>query len=256
MRIALALALIGAAACGGGDDRLGECPGERPAIADCYVGEFFADCGGTGEAPVLGCNEQGSCLWFTGGCAPEGYVGSSCGSDNVCCHDMWPFDGERESGLGFQLIRFGTSGWDRTTAATIGLTVEPALTGTTTTVTCSGTDPNPAGFTACDTAINSVRVLQRGATTIEAILVDPGVAGWSLWTEIVDDGTGTTRARVCEAEYSDQPDLCFPHDAICATTGTVTINQLPVVDNRQLVVDVDVTFANGFSVVATLVPTL
>src|SRR5258706_6454333 len=100
--------LVVVAACGGGN-RLTECPGERPAIADCYVGEFFADCGGTGNEPVLGCNDQGSCLWFTGGCAPDGFVGSDCSGDNLCCHDRWPFhEASHEGALGGKLNRV----WD------------------------------------------------------------------------------------------------------------------------------------------------
>lgn len=251
------LALLALAGCGGGSTRaLDECPGDRPTIADCYVGEFFADCGGTGAEPVLGCDGQGSCLWFTGGCAPEGFAGSTCASDNVCCHDEWPFDGEHDENLGAKLERFSGLPWDRTTAATISVTVDPALSETTTEITCTGSDPKPIGFNACNTPLGGVRAVQRGTTTVEAYLSDVGVAGWSLWTEIVDDGTGTTRARVCEAVYSDEPGFCGTRQPNCATTGTVTTNQLPVVDNRQLVVDVDATFANGFHVVATLVGAL
>ena len=257
VRVAGSIAWLAFAACGNSTRALDECPGDRPTIADCYVGEFFADCGGTGDEPVLGCNDQAGCLWFTGGCAPEGYVGSTCSSDDVCCHDDWPFAGEHELHLENELERFAGLPWDRTTAATISVAVDPTLSVPTTTVMCTGTDPHAIGFNPCTTSIGGVQVVQRGTTTVEAYLTRVGVGGWSLWTEIVDDGAGTIRARVCEAIYSDSPGgYCGSYAPICAASGTVTLNQLPIADNLQTLADIDVTFANGFHVVATLVGNL
>jgi hypothetical protein len=239
------------AACGGGD-RLGACPGERPAIADCYVGEFFADCGGTGDEPVLGCDDQGRCLWFTGGCAPDGYDGSSCGSDNVCCHEDWPFDDERGSNVGQLLAAFGTAGWDRTTATNVSVTVDTTLTGSATTISCTPFDSSP-NYTPCNDAAPVISAFQTGTTVITAGSVQGNRAGgWYMWIEIVDDGAGALGGRVCEAWYTHVPDYCYPHSITCATSGTVTINQLPIVDVRQLVANVDVQLGS-LHVVATLV---
>lgn len=248
----ISLALIALAACGGGGTRaLDECPGERPTIADCYVGEFFADCGGTGDEPVLGCNDQGRCWWFTGGCAPEGFEGSSCGSDNVCCHDDWPFPNHEHVELALPLSLFGTWPWDRTTATNVSVTVDPTLTASATTVTCTGSQPAPS-YTPCDDPYRVVSAYQSGTTIVTLGPVGgPLRAGWELFIEIVDDGTGTNRARVCAALMNDQT-TCYPHQAICAASGTVAINQLPVVDVRQLTVSLDVQLS-GLHVVATLV---
>src|SRR5687767_14251605 len=50
-----------------------DCPGGvRPPIADCFRGDAFAECGGTGEYR-LGCEPHGGCLWFVGGCVAAEY---------------------------------------------------------------------------------------------------------------------------------------------------------------------------------------
>src|SRR5688572_9240163 len=58
------------------------CPGNvRPSIDDCFVGAHFAECGGTGAEPMLGCDVAASpdvCRWFSGGCVAAEYEASPC----------------------------------------------------------------------------------------------------------------------------------------------------------------------------------
>src|SRR5262245_7773616 len=71
------------------------CPAERPSLDDCFVGDAFADCGGTGDAPILACrmlSDWRECRWFAGGCVATGYEPSPCPPDDVCCRDNFPFD--------------------------------------------------------------------------------------------------------------------------------------------------------------------
>jgi hypothetical protein len=61
---------------------------------DCeQLGLFFGACDGPRD-PVMACNDQGRCFWYTGGC-PVGMQASDCPPDDICCHETpdgrWPF---------------------------------------------------------------------------------------------------------------------------------------------------------------------
>jgi hypothetical protein len=243
--------LVGLAACRGGTEALTNCPGEQqPSIADCYVGEFFADCGGSGP-PRLACNDQ-QCLWFAADCGPAGFEASDCPADDICCHDGWPFPAAGYStALTLDLYAFGPEPWDRTSHVALGVVVDPTLTGTTTQVTCSGPNPNLAAYDPCADPVE-VTAFQGGTARVRAWPGEPFRAGWYLWIEIVDDGSGGLGARACAAEMIDTM-VCPGAAPLCASAGTITISQLPIVDVRTLVVGVDATFPTGFAVDATLV---
>src|SRR5258706_14691523 len=117
--------------------------------------------------------------------------------------------------------------WDRTTAANVSVTIDPTVTGSATTITCSPFDSRPS-YSPCNDPAPVTYVVQSGTTVITAGPVQPLRAGWHLWIEIVDDATGATRARVCEAEFTDLPGVCYPHSVTCSPAGSITINQLPV----------------------------
>src|SRR5262245_49981161 len=124
------LSLASLVACGGG---------ERPGLEECFVGEFFADCGGTESEPVLACDHDGyDCRWFAGGRIAEGYVASDCPSDGVCCHDSWPFADWWPIALSVRLYGLGVYPWSRARDLSVAVVVDPEIVAGEPVFTCAG----------------------------------------------------------------------------------------------------------------------
>ncbi len=101
------------AGCGAPPATGADCTGAARSLADCFIGDYYAECGGSGP-PRFGCMPDASqCMWFTGGCAPDGFVLSSCDASDVCClpgatepggsTTRWPFALDAVTGRGWSV---------------------------------------------------------------------------------------------------------------------------------------------------------
>lgn len=227
----------------------GDCSTAAGDLDACFVGDFFADCGGTGGNPRLGCLDDGGCRWFAHGCVPDEYVTSSCTFTDICCVDNWPFALPFDPpGLYGRFVGLGRVPWDRERAVALAVTVDPELDAGEATFTCTGTDPlDPGGHlnTPCTGWSGSPQA--RFEDTLTIVAPNTGVAGWYPWMELDLASEAGTVARLCAYAYSDfgGAGMC-PSDADvpCADSGTIVIDRLPITqaDTSGLKVSVDVMF--------------
>jgi hypothetical protein len=245
VRVGLSIALA-AASCG--DDRveIDRCPGTEPELSSCFVGDFFAECGGDGP-PRLACAED-ECRWFAGGCVATGYEASDCDATDVCCHSAWPFANPDHNDLFPRLFGFGLHPWDRTTETRLSASVDPGLAIPMSSVSCSGPPPfyPEFGFDPCtEEQYYSVRI--RSTVTIGSTPLYPQIAGWTPWVEIIRDDVGGMTARMCAVEFTDAHFLmCGDWASLCAASGSVTMSHWPFGPDDRPGLRVDATFESGF----------
>jgi len=244
-----------------GSEPLHACAMNRPALDDCYKGYLFADCGGTADFARLACSAD-ECLWFTGDCAPPEFTATDCPSDDVCCHDAWPFDPAQQDAaywdLSAKFSAFDTLPWDSLREASLTVEQDPLLTATQTTVDCLGPDlvPSGAGYSPCGRTDLVSAMAVPGTVVISADSQPAVLSGWKPWLEVVETET-SVRARFCATRSSDVVGArCAPaaRATICATGGAVRVNAWPVEAAGSVVAAVTATFANGLEVQAVLAP--
>lgn len=232
------------------------CPGPSPALTSCYVGFMFAECGGDGPAR-LACREY-ECLWFTGGCIADGFVASPCPAEDICCLGEWPFNEPGQpSTLFLQFYAFGTTPWDRALSVNVTAELDASVSGTTSSLTCTGPDLGLGGNSPCTGASADVTTVVKPGTLVMAGNSGAGIAGWYPWIEFLrDDESATLTARFCAYAFRDTlDDVCPSRDLpVCASAGSVRLNRWPAgsADLSGLVVSVDATFENGLVIQGTL----
>ena len=257
---------IGCPACddgGTGDDGGAQptgCPGDQPALEECFVGDFFAECGGTGE-DRLACSDTDDCRWFTGGCIAQGYEASDCPAASICCHEhgsgtyvqRWPFAGERycpdlaEISEPFESLWFyGALPWNRVRGMVLPTTTSAEL--------------QPASFTcfrdAVDYAITwcdggQYQWMPRGRLG-ETLVIDvwPGTSAFSLWIEVDLAAPAGPVARACISAFQDAVQCGCPQGTaypICAESGSLVLSGRPTTADELsgLRFEIDATLSNG-----------
>jgi hypothetical protein len=230
------------------------CAGPAPAISDCFGGDFFADCNGTGSQPAFACTETtssevGDCRWFANGCVAAGYTISSCPSDDLCCCSNWPFQEDVDLTLASdRLYSFGFLPWDRDRNMTMEVAVDGALTAGTPAYTCTGDDPVGGPLDTCTWERASARFLDT-LVLFNWQDSDGGDGGyWAIWIE-VDHSAPARVARLCQYRLASEGfDQCPAVEASCATSGTITLGRIPASadDLAGLPVAVEAMFENGF----------
>ncbi|HKU38636.1 MAG TPA: hypothetical protein VJR89_10830, partial [Polyangiales bacterium] len=146
-----------------------KCVGPRPAVDDCRLGFFFADCGGDGP-PVLACRLNNDCRWFVHGCVAEDYETSSCSPERACCipndkrgpAGSWPFaetsfmtERPFSDQLARNLSAWGSRAWNVSIERDFNLPVrlEPRIPARAPFVHCTGIDGDPG---PCDAGLLDV----------------------------------------------------------------------------------------------------
>src|SRR5262245_54408039 len=178
------------AACGGSESPPDDgCPGPQPALADCFAGNFFADCGGDGE-PRLACSDTEGCMWFSGGCVAAGFEASSCPADDICCHDDWPYPdpGSDYVVLARWFYTLGTAPWDRTTSTTLSVSIDPSLVVADSDITCDGPDLGLELRNPCSDPEGYGSFFLTPDTLLVESSHTSGIVGWSAQIEVVPDG--------------------------------------------------------------------
>jgi hypothetical protein len=223
------------------------CPGEPPLLADCFSGNYFAECGGTG-GPLFACavGEYDGCRWFTDGCVSEGHVVSTCPADDLCCHDDFPFThdqlGDEDAyWVGEQLRASGTRPWNRHDHMDVAVAVDPGLVAQPTDLVCVGdmeieAESGPCGLDTVTAGLGDMMFIQTYS------------GGWGSTMQIEIDLTapGGVRARACLAQRSDiaAGRRCpFRDDVECAVAGLIVVNQLD--DAEALAGTLDLRMASG-----------
>lgn len=226
----VAVTLAGGIACSGDGNSYDADAGEI-SILECFVGDFFADCGGTSE-PTFGCLDDGTCTWFVGGVTAAGFRQSPCSAAELCCRDSWPFqafpspnDWDLISSIEAQLDGFGTIPWNATRAMALDLAADDALTTAGPNVVCNGPETDFEG-SPCQVgaSLEALPAMQDTfSITLRKAFPDHG---WHLWIEAVPQAQ---EARACMSPYTDDFNRrCFSDaDIVCATSGQLTLNEFP-----------------------------
>ncbi|MCA9579606.1 MAG: hypothetical protein R3B40_04400 [Polyangiales bacterium] len=237
------------------------------ALDDCYVGAFFADCGGEGT-PRFACPEtSGSCRWFTGGTVAEGYVAWSCADGQICCDDgagpAFPEPFMLSAPTFFH--ENGAAPWTRERALVLAVDVDPGLTGDLS-VRCTRDGQEVHDDFLCGEADGqTVRRDYRYSASAQAqdtlsvgVLQTSEYAGQRLYVEIMPD---VSLARACLFPLSDwMPLSCVAtrYAAVtCAEEGHVTLSAWPGPNGaavHDMVVAGEVTFADGLTMTFTMPP--
>ena len=251
-------AVVAAAACGGesaGPDAASGCE-TAPALGECYVGDVFADCGGTGEA-VLACPEEGDCLWFDGGCVASGFTVSPCPAGDICCVDGWPFpDPSPGWNLWELLYGLGREPWDVERAGALSVVVDGAITAVPASVACDGyVPPHNAETSPCfqrkDLFVD-FHVERQMADTLALSIWRSGYEGWWLWIEVLELSSPSPSARACQYRFTDERAPICPEavEAVCAEAGVVTLSRVPdgYDDVRDVAVRAVLAFPGGVGV--------
>lgn len=227
------------AACSG-DAEDGGCPGGvAPPLSSCVAGELFADCGGTG-APRLACSTADArCSWFTSACVAEDYRASSCPADDVCCEaNDWPFPGvDFHYELWARLYAFGRGPWDRTREMNVTVAEDPGLPEVTRAFRCEGVDAFGGASPCAAGATPQLFRLREGA--IVAFELSTGLVSFGGWSPFVEIDSAAGRARVCISRYTDaRPIGCPAGSAVCAGSGTITVDALGAVTRGHVDVEI------------------
>jgi hypothetical protein len=242
----VALLLVG---CGGTE--------AAPSIETCFSGDFFAECGGTGESRFA-CRPDGECKWFVGGTIAEDFsLVSECPATDLCCEDRWPFAEMPDSFGAFAvgaieagLYGGGTLPWDRIKSMALEASVNESL-DSNQAISCSGGGIELEG-SPCD-AGTTVRVRRFMEDTL-AVFFEPSgwFVGWDLWLEVDPE---TALARVCIYYFKDDfRQTCYGgYSPACATTGELILQRLPTgfEDVSSLAGSFEATFDDGLSVSAS-----
>lgn len=245
------LLLVGGCA----SESTGACPGGAPALEDCALGVYHADCGGD-LAPVFACGETtGACRWFTGGCVAAGHVVSDCPIEDRCCHESedgpWPFASGWTPPAGAYLAPatrlmtdldvIGATPIDATGPANLSVTVDPSITPPARIeVTCEG--ELGAHARMCATPAFLVAQVYARAHDTFALEVTPSIFGPTLLVEVLDGGA---LGRVfpgyqTDAEPPTLPATCEGFDRAGELTGgTLRIDRLDPGAHGELVVEAE-----------------
>lgn len=188
------------------------------SIDDCFVGAFFAECGG--EAPPrLGCREEEGCYWFAGGNVATGFVASDCSAEDICCHEGSPYVDDRFGAALAALHLWGRKPWDRDRAMAVA--VERVASAKVQSFECTGPDPfgrDPS--LACSNGVATVGYWVPGDTDFYM----PESTLLLGWFPIVEVDWEKKRARVCTAIVDDTRGMVCPSaEPVCATEGTVRV---------------------------------
>lgn len=202
------------------------CEGPRPAsLDDCaFVGDGFAECGGSGD-PRLACAGYGDCKWFLGGCVPASHEPSPCLVGDACCVDGFPLPlaGDECDWLfiGEEIRARAGAVWDRTREANVEVRVDPTLSAPAEpALTCTGACA-PTFYSVC---VPDREGSRRSFTTSAATIDDtPGIrvrwvesfSGSYLSVEILPGPDGTLRARAFTVPYTD----ACPSEPVCPFDG-------------------------------------
>lgn len=231
-------------------------PEERPPLEDCFVGAFFAECGGEGP-PRLACLDdisvhlgvpEHSCLWFSGGQLAAGYTASRCPAEDICCEGDWPFPvtgSVQPDAVHSSLNYWGIEAWDRVRATNVEVRVDGGIVAPTEpSLSCVGGEVPELG--PCDT---DVGVFTTGVDS-EILFFHstaPSFESESLVLEVLDE-SGVLIARACLGRSQDYAVFgCNTlNEPRCATGGTLTINQTP--SAGDLYGRFELTFADGLRI--------
>ena len=175
------------------------------------------------------------CTWFTGTCVAEGYLASSCPADDVCCEEgSWPFpDRQFRFELWHRLYAIGRSPWDRAREMNVSATVDPTLPAAARTFSCDGTDPFGGASPCAAGATPQLYPLRQGP--IVAFELGTGLVNLGGWSPFVEIDAAGGRARVCASRYTDARPLgCPASTAVCASSGTITVNAITAMERGHL----------------------
>lgn len=252
-RLVLALSVVQLActAADGGEEL------DRPSdLADCFSGLFFADCGGE-AAPVFGCDNEAACRWFVGGIAPMDHFVSDCPTQDLCCHQGFPFEADEplfdewdHFWIVDQLWAWGHDSWTIEREMNLTATIDP-IPEQSTSITCSREGQVVLTEGPCN---QNVAVIELHDTLV-AVYGDLSGAGWYLVVEIDIREPSDLKARACRSRYHDvRTATCREESApSCATSGTVRMSTIPAADNELAGLRLDVTamFSDGLELTAT-----
>lgn len=236
------------------------------ALDGCYVGAYFADCGGEGT-PRFGCQvgpAPSACRWFTGGVVAEGYVPWSCADGQICCDDgagpAFP------DSFGLWVASFfnsvGAEPWNRERGLVLSVDVDPTLAGDLS-VSCERDGQVVDDVYPCrEPGTGETQFQQRYMVYAEmhdtlsvGVLQGDGFVSRRLQLEVMPD---RRLARACLLSDSDGVPLsCDPAaypSGPCAEEGTIRVSTLPARNRAALdgvVVAGEVTFADGLTITFT-----
>lgn len=273
-RTSLALRCFAALAVAGCGDQpedpelLADCGGARPSLEECvwYPHDLAADCGGVGDEARMGCLGL-SCQWYRGGCVPEGVPASSCTESDPCCVEsadgtLAPFDVVVEDDLRRRSAEFlsqtGGSPSEVDRERNLSVIVAPLEPIGSSELTCTPVDSEQSGFDVCDCLSRTwgqQRWADADAFYVRLRSCATGL-GDDLWIDVTRDDVGAMRARACLRRNGDPGahDFCDVDQPLCATSGTVTIEEFPVlveVDHADFPIapeirfDIDVILEDG-----------
>lgn len=217
------------------------CGGPQPALAECGLGVYSADCGGDGE-PVFACEpESATCRWFRGACVAEGFVVSDCPASDRCCHatpeGTWPFadgmvgDRYASNAIVEDIAVIGSTPITDESPLNLTVTVDPTLVSPSSiTVTCVG-ETAPRIFSGlCDAYVAYVGPSRVHDTF--AFELSRGIGGTGLLFEILirPDGIPTGRllltSRNDDRTHAPVPNCAYPPGLGVAPSGTLVMSAL------------------------------
>lgn len=218
------VALVGAtaASCGSANS--------SPDPSACEFGAFYADCGCTGS-PVFACAAGDDCRWFVGGCAPEGYVPSTCSSEELCCHSDWPYsrmsDPIAPEAIHSQLYAWGIEPWDAEREMNVSVSVDPTVEASGATVECDGMSPTSGSV--CEETTELETQTRSGAVVIYfRSKPELAFAGWDLVLEV--SRSRPAQARLCTLAFTDSHSAQCPMSGVeprCAVSGALELSSDP-----------------------------
>ncbi|MCC6751867.1 MAG: hypothetical protein IT371_29710 [Deltaproteobacteria bacterium] len=167
------------------------------------------------------CGREG-CKWLTDG-NPRGSfavpLSSTCDSRGTSC---WP---EAPPTMASFIYAWGDKPWSRTRALTLQVTIDGNLAPAPAAIACTGCTGACSGPSGPCSGTPPFVIRQFPGLLVYTATPQGALAGWDLVLE-VDLGLAPPRARACRTHFSDSPS-CRVKEPVCATEGTVTLNQSP-----------------------------
>jgi hypothetical protein len=211
------------------------CVSPPASLDDCFVGDFFAECGARGSS-TLACSPSArsgrvGCYWFDGPCVPAGFEASECSGSDLCCLGGWPFDGNAYyAALHPYLLGYGREPWSAERAMALDVVVDPSLTSPAeTSVSCNGAFDVEDSSSPCVGGYASLELPGTLVIRLEPTGGAVGVAVLSGWQLLVEVDVRVAKARACQYLFSDTtPGLCADMAApLCAEAGELRLSHVP-----------------------------